>query len=351
VSRGAKIAVALVFGLVLLAIALWGIDLGEMREQIARARAAWLVAAGALYLLAYVIRSLRWRLILSPIRTITVGESFSIMMAGYFLNYVIPIRAGEVAKSLFLKRLRGVPVATSLPTVFVDKLLELVSIVLVLLLVPILSIDLEGPLAVLVFAVLAVFVLAVAVLVLAFRNEARATALLCRLFAWLPRRAYARIAEWMGLFVRGMGVARHNLRALAPLLGLTGAAVLTDACYFLIMFRAFGIEVAFLRVLFGYTLLTLSYILPTPPAQIGYNELVIGLIFAGGLTGAAIPRGEVMAVVIVAHALTGLIITGVGLWAFGSMGIRVSESFRGAGGDPAPAGSAESGGGCRGRGG
>ena len=140
----------------------------------------------------------------------------------------------------------------------------------------------------------------------------------------------------MGFFVSGMGVARHNFRALPELLGLTGLAVLIDASYFFLMFRAFGIDVAFLRVLFGYTLLTLSYILPTPPAQIGYNELVIGLIFAGGLAGAAIPRDEVMAVIVVAHALTGLIITGVGLWSFWSMGIRVSESFRGAGGDAKP---------------
>jgi uncharacterized protein (TIRG00374 family) len=339
VSRRAKLWIALVVGLVLLAISLWGIDFGEMRGHMSRARPAWIVAAAALYLLAYVVRSLRWRLILSPVQRITVGESFSMMMAGYFLNYVIPIRAGEVAKSFFLKRLKGVPIATSLPTVFVDKLLELVSIVLVLLLVPILSIDLAGPLAVLVFAVLAVFVLAVAILVLAFRDEARTTALLCRLFAWLPGRAYARISEWMGLFVQGMGVARHNVRALAPLLGLTGLAVLIDACYFLLMFRAFGIDVAFLRVLFGYTLLTLSYILPTPPAQIGYNELVIGLIFAGGLAGAAMARDEVMAVVVVAHALTGLLITGVGLWSFWSMGIRVSESFRGTGGSAGPGGS------------
>lgn len=332
-NRTTKVAIALVVGLVLLGISLWGIDFGDVRGYISRARPGLLVFGALLYLLAYLVRSLRWRLILSPLERITVVESFSMMMAGYFLNYVIPIRAGEVAKSFFLKRLKGVPIATSLPTVFVDKLLELVSIVLVLLLVPILSIDLGGALAILVYAVLAVFAIAVAILVLAFRNEAATTTLLCRLFAWLPGRAYERIAEWMGLFVKGMGVARHNVRALPSLLGLTGLAVLIDACYFFLMFRAFGIDVAFLRVLFGYTLLTLSYILPTPPAQIGYNELVIGLIFAGGLAGAMVSRGEVMAVVVVAHALTGLLITGVGLWSFWAMGIRVSESFRRAGGD------------------
>ena len=47
----------------------------------------------------------------------------------------------------------------------------------------------------------------------------------------------------MGFFVSGMGVARHNFRALPELLGLTGLAVLIDASYFFLMFRAFGIDV------------------------------------------------------------------------------------------------------------
>jgi hypothetical protein len=57
-----------------------------------------------------------------------------------------------------------------------------------------------------------------------------------------------------------------------------------------------------------------------------------------------------MAVVLVAHALTGFLIAGVGLWSFGAMGIRVGESFRSiTGGDAAgpggPAGSAAGAGG------
>ena len=327
-SRRWKVAVTVAVGLLLLVLALWGVDLGEMRAHMAGADPWLITLAAALYLLSYFIRSLRWRLILRPVARVSVMESYSMLMAGYFLNYVIPVRAGEVAKSFFLRRLRGIPIAISLPTVFVDKLLEMVSIVFVVLMIPILSIQLSGALAGLVYVLLGLFALALAVLVLAYRRQEATTRLLCSAFAWLPRRIHGRISEWIGLFVKGMGVARHNARALAPLLGLTAASVLIDAAYFLLMFRAFSVDLGFVRVLFGYTLLTLSYILPTPPAQIGYNELVIGLIFAGGLAGAHVARDQVMAVVIVAHAITGLLITGVGLWGFWAMGIKVSDSFR-----------------------
>ncbi|MFH1502978.1 MAG: lysylphosphatidylglycerol synthase transmembrane domain-containing protein [Candidatus Eisenbacteria bacterium] len=332
-SRGLKIALTFVAGLLLLVLALWGIDLGEVRGHMARADVTLLAVGAALYLVSYFVRSLRWRLILKPVTRVSVSEAYSMLMAGYFLNYVIPVRAGEVAKSFFLKRLRGVPIATSLPTVFVDKLLEMVSIVFVALMVPILAIDLSGSLAALVYVLLGLFLAALGVLVFAYHKEDATTRFLCAIFSWLPARAHARLSDWIGLFVRGMGVAKQNTRALVPLLALTATAVLIDAAYFLLMFRAFSVDVGFARVLFGYTLLTLSYILPTPPAQIGYNELVIGLIFAGGFVGAGLARDQVMAVVVVAHAITGLLITGVGLWGFWAMGIRVSDSFRAGGGE------------------
>jgi uncharacterized protein (TIRG00374 family) len=343
VNRRLRITLAIIAGIVLLALALWGVDATELRRNIARANVGWLAAAAVLYLTAYFVRSLRWRAILHPIVPLRVSESFHMLMAGYFLNYIIPIRAGEVAKSFFLKRLKGIPIATSLPTVFVDKLFELVSILFVVAMVPILSISMSATLATLIYTVLAIFVLAMGLLFFAFRNPDGASRLLCAVFSWLPGRVYKRLSEFIGLFVQGMGVAKREARTLWSFLALTGVAVLIDGLYFYFMFRAFSVDVAFTRVLFGYTLLTLSYILPTPPAQIGYNEFVIGLIFAGGVAAAGVARHEVMAVIIVAHAMTGLLIAGVGMWSFGAMGIRVRESFRRVAGADAPGERATSG--------
>jgi len=55
----------------------------------------------------------------------------------------------------------------------------------------------------------------------------------------------------------------------------------------------------------GYTLMNLTYILPTPPAQIGSNQFMWVLIFSFGL-GA--DRNLTSAAVIVSHILTSLMI-------------------------------------------
>jgi len=324
-SRGVNIALAAAAGVVLLGIVLYGVDVAHVRELIANVNPSWLALAAVLYVSAYFVRSLRWRLVLKPVQEVRVSESFFMLMAGYFLNYVIPIRAGEVAKSFFLKRLRGVPIATSLPTIFVDKLLELLSIVLVVLLIPVLSVELGRYLGTLIFTVLAVFGIALVLLVMAIWREGATTRVLAAAVSWLPARVSARLTEWLGLFVSGMGVARENARALAPLVGYTALAVVLDALYFSCVFRAFSMDVPFVMVLFGYTLISLSYILPTPPAQIGHNEAVMVLIFAVGF---GLGRADVTAVMILAHLMTGLLVTGIGLWSFGAMSIKVSESFR-----------------------
>ena len=55
------------------------------------------------YVLAYILRSLRWRLIMKPIFKMTVLQSFGLFMSGLMINYIVPVRAGELAKSVILK--------------------------------------------------------------------------------------------------------------------------------------------------------------------------------------------------------------------------------------------------------
>ena len=324
-KRAARTVIVCAVGALLLFLALRGVSLARLRELVTGADARWVVAALGVYLSAYVVRAVRWRLILAPVSRVRISESFFMLMAGYFVNYIVPVRAGEIAKAFFLKRLRGVPVATSLPTIYVDKLFELLSIVLVLVLVPVLSLRLEGYLATLVYSVLIVFALAVALLLFALVNGRGTVRALNAATAWFPSRVRARLSRWLSLLVEGMGVARANARSLAALLALTACAVLLDAVYFSFMFRAFAIDIAFPKVVFGYTLLSVSYILPTPPAQIGHNEFLMGVIFADGM---GFDRTGVTVLMLLAHALTGVLITAVGLWSFWAMSIRVTDSFR-----------------------
>lgn len=78
-------------------------------------------------------------------------------------------------------------------------------------------------------------------------------------------------------------------------------------------------------MLFGYTLIYLSYILPQPPAQIGSNEFFMVLIFSIGL---GFDKEMVSAVMAFSHVITAVLITIVGFIAFSVIGINITQSFK-----------------------
>jgi hypothetical protein len=63
-------------------------------------------------------------------------------------------------------------------------------------------------------------------------------------------------------------------------------------------------------VLYGYTFFNLSFILPSPPGQVGSNELIGLLIFSGSF---GISRTSVGAMFLLSHPWTGFLMTCTGL--------------------------------------
>ena len=74
--------------------------------------------------------------------------------------------------------------------------------------------------------------------------------------------------------------------------------------------------------IFGYTTYNMFNILPTPPGQVGSNELVGVLVF-GGLLG--FPKTSVLAMFVFSHPLAALIMTTVGLVCLSGLGISLTS--------------------------
>ena len=114
--------------------------------------------------------------------------------------------------------------------------------------------------------------------------------------------------------------------------GYTAVAVGLDALFCLLAFRAVGVAVAVPIVLYGYTFYNLAFILPTPPGQVGSNELV-GLLIFSGLFG--VNRSGVGAMFLFSHPWTAILMTSSGLICLSVMGLTLRSTLRLAG-DPEP---------------
>src|SRR6202023_4158227 len=99
--------------------------------------------AGGTFLLAFSIRGVRWKLFLNPVGKVSTFKAIQLFLVGIFLNFLLPIRGGAVAKSLMLKRTSNIPVSKSLPTVAMDKALDLMPALFIMVLIPVLGVQMD----------------------------------------------------------------------------------------------------------------------------------------------------------------------------------------------------------------
>lgn len=280
--------------------------------------------ASLAFVLAFSMRALRWKLFLNPVgrvRSLTVLQLFLI---GAFLNFLLPIHAGELAKSLVLKRKTGIPLSQSLPTITMDKAFDLLPALFVIAAVPLVGAHLDIKLwSVLVLANGCLLGLFLFVILAAWKRPV-ALGLLQRVTRMLPRAFGSKIEGFLTGFVDALLLSAKNPRVLLSAVLLTGVAVTCDGLYNYFAFWTIGYHITFGEALVGYLLFNLFYILPNPPGLVGSNEVVGLLIFTGLLH---LAPEQVIAMDVFFHPWSGLLMCVMGMACLSSLGVAFSHTL------------------------
>ncbi len=121
---------SVVLGLGVSGVALWYLfhrDLSRVRDELLRARYEALIPCVVLVVVGLWLRALRWRVLLGG--RLSVRHSFHILNVSYFVNGVLPLRVGELARAALAARLpTPVPLFTALSTIVVERLLDTVAV-------------------------------------------------------------------------------------------------------------------------------------------------------------------------------------------------------------------------------
>jgi uncharacterized protein (TIRG00374 family) len=280
---------------------------------------------GGVFLAAYVVRAMRLRCLLTP-RKVSIRRIAVIYQIAIFLNWLLPIRGGEVAMSLLLRRSDGIPVNESLAAVSMDKAMDLLPAAGLLLLVPFLGLHLNRSLWLVMAAAIAAVGFGAGLLALAaWRRDLADTLIIRPLQVLLPSGARDRITPFIAGFIDTLVAIIRRPRTLLIAAMYTVLALGLDALFCLLAFRAVGVTVSLLVVLYGYTLFNLSFILPSPPGQVGSNELIGLLIFTGVFR---VNKDAVGAMFLFSHPWTGLLMTCSGLACLSAMSLTLRGTLR-----------------------
>lgn len=309
--------VGLAIGIVLIVIWLRQTPLNEIQAHFSGLRLGWVMLASLCYLGAYFLRSWRWNLLINIPTKPNLWRTWLYAMGGNWLNYLIPIRIGDVARAWFIKKHHHTPLMAALPTVFIDKAFDTLAILFIIIVLPFTSLQVSRPMLLLLGLLIIVFCLTLGLLLMAAWFKEGVSRILKRLFFWAPRKLKARLDAAIRLFIDELNLFEHRPARLMMAIFLTAAGVTLDGSYFYLLFRAFGIPYPFALALFGYTLINLSYALPQPPAQLGSNEWMMIIIFSIGF---GLTKSAASAIMAFAHVLTAILMSAWGIPALALMG-------------------------------
>lgn len=280
----------------------------------------------------FVIRAFRWRYLLRAPDggALPFGPLWHATAMGFMANNTLPLRLGELVRSYGASRLAGVPMSAALSSVAVERALDGLTIVGLLI------VALAGaglPADTMIFGVslaararqgviLCAIIFGGALFVVLFP---RLSERLTRIVVPFPRLADRIVSIIEGLRL-GFGALRSPARLTAAVL-LSIVHWLVNAAAFWIAFAAFDIRVGFAGALVVQSLLAFGVAAPSTPGFFGVFEVVV----AAALALFGISNGVSLAYGITYHITTFIPIVLLGLWSLARTGLHVRDARDAAG--------------------
>ena len=131
-SRGAQLALGLAVSGVCLWLAMHDVQPAEVLRALRQANYLGFLALVILTVLGFWLRALRWRWLFSGARPIGLDPLFSATMIGFMANNLLPLRLGEFVRAWALGRREGMSKTTVFATVVVERVVDMIALIVIL---------------------------------------------------------------------------------------------------------------------------------------------------------------------------------------------------------------------------
>jgi len=95
----------------------------------------WALPSLSIALISYLVRVVRWQLILSPVKKTGFMNAFHPLMIGFTINSLFPGRVGELARPAIFCKKENVPFSQVLATVISERMFDIVTLLLLFIFV------------------------------------------------------------------------------------------------------------------------------------------------------------------------------------------------------------------------
>ncbi len=278
-----KIAFNTVLGIALILIWLRFVDLPQIIATISKVSPIGLLPVFLFMFFSPVIRALRLKVFLNPVKKIKLLDLIFLNGVSQILNFFIPIRAGEIAKGVYLHSEYGLSLGKSIIWIFIDRLVDFLAVL--------------GFAAVLIWAVpnklspgfaLTVGAIFLAGLLITYLISYQAT-LSKKLFQivrimLLLRPVQNYFGKVSSFFLETFSILKRSPKDMTVIIALTVLAYGADSAIWYFLFWALKVPVSFFSMYLGQLLSALTYLIPAAPGYVGSAE-ASGLLVLSGVLG------------------------------------------------------------------
>ena len=115
----------ILLSVVLLSVVLYRADLSRVAAALREADYRYLPLAVIIYLTSFLLRSLRWGILLRPVKPgIGFARLFSTIIIGWTSNNLLPARVGELVRAYLIGKRESISKSSSLATIVVERILD-----------------------------------------------------------------------------------------------------------------------------------------------------------------------------------------------------------------------------------
>ena len=272
-----QIAIGLAVSIGALYLALRGVHWHDVATAAREANYLLVAAAALLLCFTLLLRALRWRVLFHPLTDLNPWYLFGSLNVAYLINNILPFNLGDFGRAYLLSELEGISATRSLSTLVVERVLDVVTLLLFLLvLVPFVDIPSRARWSA---AILAAVVATVAiVLIVLSRRRELAMRLVDFGLRFAPERFRPKLTEMAESALDGFSVLA-NPRLAIELAAWSAVTWLGVSVVVFMGTEAFSLDVGFAAAVFLVIATTFGFFVPSSPGSFGvYHAIVISTL-------------------------------------------------------------------------
>lgn len=295
-------------------------DFSALLSSFGKFNPYWTISMAAVYLFGFLLRGLRWRVMLSHIKLLSIKATTGGIIIGYMGNNVLPARAGELIRAVYIGKKENISNTSLLGTILIERVFD--GLVIVgFLIASSLFLEMDSDKSKLVNSIILlggiIFGGALFIVTLGAKYRNKAELFFALLIRHFPTKMSQKSQTVVSDFLDALSILRAH-KNLSLTLVYSVLVWLTEGLVFFLALIAFQLPANPLIACFTLAIVNLGMLVPSAPAGIGIFQA--GNILAFSFFGITVEKA--LSYSIVVHFIMIVPITVIGLFLLNKDGFK-----------------------------